>query len=100
MALSDTQQAFIMLAALILIAVGAVTLTVPSQIPAPLNQYIGLCLMIIGAIGAAMKEWLGIQQTPAPQPAPAAAKFAEKLVSFSMRFNALRHRTIYLQYVK
>ena len=74
--LSNQAQALFLLAALVLIGVGGVVASVPSQIPSPLREYIGLALIVCGAIGAAIKEWLGIPSTPTtntptPQPQPA-----------------------------
>jgi hypothetical protein len=60
MALSNSQQAYAVFISAILIAVGAVA--VPSGLP----WYVGFALMVIGAIGLAVKEALGAQSsTPA-----------------------------------
>jgi hypothetical protein len=71
--LSNSAQAAFMLAAFILVGLGTMVAAVPSQIPSPLNVYIGFALVIAGAIGAAIKEWLGTLPTPTPATPPAAA---------------------------
>lgn len=63
MALSDNQQAVFTLISMILVAIGAVV------IPAGMPPYFGLVIMLSGAIGMAIKEWLG-SSTPIPIPIP------------------------------
>lgn len=58
--LSNQAQALLVLAAGILISIGALATAIPSAIPQPLNWYLGFALMIIGSIGLAIKEYLGI----------------------------------------
>lgn len=79
--LSNTAQAYIMLLSLILIGLGGLVAAVPSQIPQPLNAYIGFVLILAGAIGAAIKEWLGANPTPSITGISNAAQAAIMLIS-------------------
>lgn len=64
MALTDTQQGLLVLVSTLMISLGAAS--VPSGQP----WYVGLGLMVCGAIGMAIKEFLGNapKETPAPVP--------------------------------
>lgn len=63
--LTDQQQGILTLVSNILIAVGAISVAVGSP------WYVGLIIASIGAIGNAMKEWMGAIPTPPPlQPQP------------------------------
>jgi len=70
MGLSDSAQAWLMLVALLLLGLGAVVAAVPTGIPSPQNDYIALILIVSGSAGAALKEWLGTQQSKPAKTGP------------------------------
>lgn len=61
MGLTDSQQGALVLVSMILIVIGGVS------VPLGVNLYVGLVLAIIGAIGMAIKEWLGTSSPVKPQ---------------------------------
>jgi hypothetical protein len=66
MGLSTAARAGILLVSSLLIGIGAVAASVPSGIPEPTREYIGLGLVIIGAIGVALQKAIsGDVPTPA-----------------------------------
>ena len=98
--LSNQAQSLLVLLSMIFVSIGVLVTAVPSEIPQPLNAYIGFGLMVIGAIGLAIKEWLGIV-TPTPATnAPPPAKQATQLANFPPAAYHVRRRLMFLAYLK